>query len=213
MIRRSFGILLLVWTSVGLMPTSARAQAPAAVTPAPLSMTQLGATPERIWTIFGHVTTPDGKPAVEAKVRVDIGLAAFPPRALETNIQGNFTTQYTLEAKPNQKLSVEVVATKAGYFEGRAAAEFKDEEGTREFRLVLREETEDPDLLPLPSLVGAWLRPSALRAPVVRSHPQRRRTISMAWSSSWTSTAPRTRFPRWPRPWSASRTALSVAPC
>ena len=163
MIRRSFGILLLVWTSVGLMPTSARAQAPAAVTPAPLSMTQLGATPERIWTIFGHVTTPDGKPAVEAKVRVDIGLAAFPPRALETNIQGNFTTQYTLEAKPNQKLSVEVVATKAGYFEGRAAAEFKDEEGTREFRLVLREETEDPDLLPLPSLVAS-LAP-ALRAP------------------------------------------------
>jgi tetratricopeptide (TPR) repeat protein len=163
MIRRSFGILLLVSTCVGWMPTRARAQAPAAVTPRPLSMTQLGATPERIWTVFGHITTPDGKPAVDAKVRVDIGLAAFPPRALATNIQGNFTTQYTLEAKPNQTLSVEVVATKAGYFEGRAAAEFKDEEGTREFRLVLRKETEDPDLLSLPSLVAS-LAPR-LRAP------------------------------------------------
>jgi hypothetical protein len=29
MIRRSFGILLLVWASVALMPTSAPAQAPA----------------------------------------------------------------------------------------------------------------------------------------------------------------------------------------
>jgi len=162
MVRRSFGILLLVWTGAALMPASARAQAPSAVTPAPLSMTQLGATPERIWTIFGHITTPDGKPAMEAKVRVDIGLAAFPPRALETNIQGNFTTQYTLDGSCKM-LSVEVVATKAGYFEGRAAAEFKDEEGTREFRLVLREETGDPDLLPLASLVAS-LAPR-LRAP------------------------------------------------
>ena len=163
MVCRSFGILLLVWAGAALMPTNAPAQGPTAVTPAPLSMTQLGATPERIWTISGHITTPDGKPAIDAKVHVDIGLAAFPPRALETNIQGNFTTQYTLDARSYQKLSVEVAASKAGYFEARAATEFKDEEGTREFRLVLREQSEDPDLLPLPTLVAS-LAPR-LRAP------------------------------------------------
>lgn len=109
----------------------------------------------RRWTIFGRVLAPSGEPIRGAKVVVDIGAAGESRRTLETNLQGEFSTEYTLDIKLYKRLGVEAVATKAGYLEARETAQFAIDEGTRGIFLVLREDVQDPDLLPLSGLIAS----------------------------------------------------------
>ena len=144
--------MLLAWTSAALPPI-VRAQAPP-MTPPPISVTSLDFSHDRLWTIFGRVTTPYGEPVRGALVRVEVGAPGQPVRTLDTNLQGDFKTQYVLDGRSYNKLSVTVTATMTGYLEARETTEFRDDEGTRQIRLVLREQTADPDLSPLASLVA-----------------------------------------------------------
>jgi len=152
MALRGYCVLLLAWTSAALPPIM-RAQAPP-MTPPPISVTSLDFSHDRLWTIFGRVTTPYGEPVRGALVRVEVGAPGQPVRTLDTNLQGDFKTQYVLDGRSYNKLSVTVTATMTGYLEARETTEFRDDEGTRQIRLVLREQTADPDLLPLASLVA-----------------------------------------------------------
>jgi len=108
---------------------------------------------ERQWTIFGRVMTPTGQPISGAKVRVNTGAAAGRPRTLQTSLQGEFSTQYALDAKRYTKLSVEVAASKPDYLKAWETADFEVQTGTREFILVLREDVKDSALLPLATLI------------------------------------------------------------
>ncbi len=147
--------LLFAILSALLFPVSvARAQAPTAGRP-PISIFELDMGRAQVWTIMGRVTTASGEPAGGATVHVSAGSRIGPPRVLETNLQGEFRTEYTLETKLYKQIDVEVTASKPGYLEARERAEFKQKEGTREFHLVLREDLKDSQLLSMPSLIAA----------------------------------------------------------
>ena len=64
------------------------------------------------WTVFGQVLTLDGKPVSGAKVLVDVGGGGQGRRKLDTNLQGEFRTEYILDTKLYKTLSVEAVASK-----------------------------------------------------------------------------------------------------
>jgi Flp pilus assembly protein TadD len=106
------------------------------------------------WHIFGRVISFRGEPVGEASVRVDIGTGSSGVQTLETNPQGEFRTEYSLDASQYKKLTVHVTASKPGYFEARETAEFGSSK-TWEIDLVLRERAEDPDQLSLSGLVSA----------------------------------------------------------
>ena len=106
------------------------------------------------WTVFGQVLTLDGKPVRGAKVLVDVGGGGQGRRTLDTNLQGEFRTEYTLDTKLYKTLTVEAVASKAGYLGAREMERFAVDQGTTGIFLVLREETADPDALPLATLVA-----------------------------------------------------------
>jgi tetratricopeptide (TPR) repeat protein len=109
----------------------------------------------RNWVIFGRVTTLDGQPVSGAKVRVDIGVSAQRPRTLQTNVQGEFKTEYGLDAKLHTKLRVEVIAAKPGYRDAWETADFEAVSGTREINLILRQKADDFDVLPAAALVAS----------------------------------------------------------
>lgn len=139
------------------LPASFGAQRPGGIPPPnSLSPLDLRIEAERIWTVFGRVTTIDGRPVGGAKVQVDIGPPDRKPQLLETNLLGEFKTQYTLEAKVYTKLRVELVASKAGYLEARESVEFTSTaKKTWEVPLVLRETAQDSNLLPLEDFVSS----------------------------------------------------------
>jgi len=118
----------------------------------------------RNWTIFGRVTTLDGQAVSAAKVRIELG-SAQRPRTLQTDIRGQFTTEFGLDAKLYSKLQVQALATKADYRDAWEMAEFEANTGTREILLVLREAGQDFTALPqsilIESLAGRLRNPGA----------------------------------------------------
>jgi tetratricopeptide (TPR) repeat protein len=109
----------------------------------------------RNWAIFGRVTTLDGQPVSGAKVHVDIGVPAQRPRTLQTNLQGEFRTEYGLDAKLHTKVHVDVVAAKSGYRDAWETADFEAVSGTREINLILRHKADDFDVLPSGTLIAS----------------------------------------------------------
>ena len=113
MISRKILLLMWLFSSVSLAPGPARAQAPAG----PGAVGQLGTSrsqENQEWHIFGRVTTLNGEPVAAAKVKVDIGSGMNSVQTLETNLRGEFRTQYDLNANLYKRLAVNVTATKAG---------------------------------------------------------------------------------------------------
>ncbi len=155
MLRRASVVSLLIWTGLALAPSPGLAQAPAPSAPTPISILGMDTAKERIWPIAGRVTEPDGKPVPHAEVTVDIGTPAFPPHKLQTNLLGEYRTEFRLDAGEYTKLAVKVVASKEGYSVGQVATEFKASEGVWETNLVLREDANESDRLSLPALVEA----------------------------------------------------------
>ncbi|MGD0922730.1 MAG: hypothetical protein ABSA70_13335, partial [Terriglobia bacterium] len=51
------------------------------------------------WIVFGKVLALDGKPVSGAKVLVDVGGGGQGRRTLDTNLQGEFRTEYILDIK------------------------------------------------------------------------------------------------------------------
>ena len=109
---------------------------------------------ERVWTIFGRVTTLSGDPIREAKVRVDPGFGK--PELLLTNLKGDFKTDVSATLTQYQVLHAKVVASKEGYFTAYEAADFTAKENvTREILVGLREESENPEFLSQLALVSS----------------------------------------------------------
>jgi tetratricopeptide (TPR) repeat protein len=108
-----------------------------------------------IWRVFGRVTTVRGNPLGDASVRVDIGTGINSVRVVKTNLQGEFQTEWNLEAGTTTRLNVTLVASKSGYADARETAEFGAKDTTRGIDLVLRESSEDPDQLTMPALIDS----------------------------------------------------------
>ncbi|MBZ5668107.1 MAG: hypothetical protein LAO04_00025 [Acidobacteriia bacterium] len=106
------------------------------------------------WAIFGRTTNMKGDPLGGAMVRVDAGIGMGSVRAVRTNLQGEFLTDFTLDATLYKRLTVNLVATKSGYAEAHETVEIGSSDRTSSIDLVLRELTENPDQLSMATLVG-----------------------------------------------------------
>jgi tetratricopeptide (TPR) repeat protein len=87
-------------------------------------------------------------------VRIDVGAGIGGVRAVKTNLQGEFRTEFTLNANTFKRLSVKLVASKSGYAEANETAEFAATDKTSGIVIVLRELGENPDQLSMAALVG-----------------------------------------------------------
>lgn len=156
--------------SVVCLPSAAWPQGPVQA-PVPPSVNLLNYLDKQhiIWPITGRVTTLKGEPVAGARVVVDVGGGQDAVKVLETNLQGEFSTEYSLEARINKKLSVKLAATKPGYLDAWERADFEATEKIWQVPIMLREQTEDPDLLPQASLIAGLaprLREAGAREPL-----------------------------------------------
>jgi len=106
------------------------------------------------WVIVGRTTNLKGEPLGGVAVRVDVGVGVGSVRSVKTNLQGEFRTEFALDATMHKRLTVKLVATKSGYTEAHEMAEFGAADKTSGFGLVLRELTQNPDQPSLETLVG-----------------------------------------------------------
>jgi tetratricopeptide (TPR) repeat protein len=106
------------------------------------------------WYVFDRTTDLRGNPLGGVAVRVDAGIGMGSMRLLTTNFQGEFQTEFTLDAQLYRRLTVNLVATKSGYAAAHETVEIGPNNKTSGIALVLRESTENPDQLPLATLVG-----------------------------------------------------------
>ncbi|MBZ5515482.1 MAG: hypothetical protein LAN62_11725, partial [Acidobacteriia bacterium] len=67
------------------------------------------------WIVYGRTTDVKGEPLGGVIVRVDVGVGIGSVRALKTNLQGEFQTEFSLDATQHKKLTVNLAASKAGY--------------------------------------------------------------------------------------------------
>jgi len=165
MVRQALWVL---WFVVGatLVPAAGWAQAPpgAQAGSPPLGGLRLSAVQVQDWTVFGRVTNLKGEPVPGATVRIDVIGGKDLLKTLESNLQGEFRTTYRLDAQLYQRLSVKVAALKTGFRESREAVDFETAGLTHGIDLILRADEDDPDQLPLPTLIrqlGARLRRQA----------------------------------------------------
>ena len=123
--------------------------------PSPISITELNSIRQYlIWPISGRVTTLKGDPLKGAKVRVEVGAGMEPLRIVETNLKGEFATEFKIEASV-KNLKVDVLASMPGFVDARETEEFKSEEAIRGINLMLRDEAVNTEMLTQAALVAA----------------------------------------------------------
>lgn len=106
------------------------------------------------WQVFGRVTTLDGAPVAGALVRVDPNAGLQKVTTVETDLQGRYRTDASLDAALYPTLTVNVVARKPGYDDARETAAFKKTGQVWEIDLVLRSKKEDPEKLSEANLIA-----------------------------------------------------------
>ena len=135
-----------------LFPLAAWAQGPQGVTG------NLGNSARTLgmytWEVFGRATNLKGDPLGGVTVRLDVGAGMNTVRALKTNLQGEFQTEFTLNAELYPTLSVKLVASKSGYAAAHETVEIGAADKTSGIHIVLPELTENPDQLSMATLVG-----------------------------------------------------------
>jgi tetratricopeptide (TPR) repeat protein len=106
------------------------------------------------WVIVGRATDMKGNPLGGATVLVDVGVGSGSVQALRTNLQGEFQTEFTLDATLQRHFTARLVATKRGYTEARETVEFGAADRASGIEMVLRESKQNADELPLATLVN-----------------------------------------------------------
>lgn len=156
-------VCLLVSLSASWPCATSWAQAPAGAQAGSPSLggLRMSAIQSQDWTVFGRVTNLKGEPVGGARVRVDILGGKSLVRVLETNLQGEFRTTYSLDAQLYSRLSVKVAAAKPGFLGAQETADFVKAGLTHGIDIVLRQDEEDPEQLSQANLIqelGSRLR-------------------------------------------------------
>ena len=108
---------------------------------------------QKHFIVAGKVTTLRGDP-VHAKVVVEPGVSGeF--RALQTSLQGEFSTEYYLNAELVKEFSVTLVVTKKGFSKAREVIDFEASDKTWVIPVTLRSSSENPDLLSQADLISS----------------------------------------------------------
>jgi Flp pilus assembly protein TadD len=127
---------------------------------------------KREWHVRGRVTTLQGDPINGAQVHVETNLSAGSGRNLQTNLKGEFETDFPetsrsreaggagpsgrgdVVAKPGKAIRIRVATTRDGYIDARENVEFESTDKTRPIELVMRRDEEDAQQLSLHQLVS-----------------------------------------------------------
>ncbi len=125
------------------------------------------------WNIFGKVTDLTGKPVPQASVHVDIGYGSKFVRDLTTDVQGEFRTEYKLDALTTTSLSVKLIANREGFHQAREFMDFGNGGKTWQIDVVMRPDSDDPDDLSTESLINVL-------APKLRANLQNDAAIAPA---------------------------------
>jgi hypothetical protein len=107
------------------------------------------------WHIFGKVTDLKGNPIRDAAVRVDIGYGLRDVKDLTTDIQGGFSTSYTLDAQDVQRLTVNLTAKREGLQTAHDFVDFDKGAKTWEIDVAMMPESFGDYQLTVDSLVSA----------------------------------------------------------
>jgi tetratricopeptide (TPR) repeat protein len=109
---------------------------------------------QKHFIVAGKVTTLRGDPVHGAKVVVEPGVSGeF--RALQTSLQGEFSTEYYLNAELVKEFSVTLVVTKKGFSKAREVIDFAASDKTWVIPVTLRSSSENPDLLSQADLISS----------------------------------------------------------
>jgi len=110
---------------------------------------------KQTWNVFGKVNDFKGEPLRAAAVHVDVGLGGRFMKDLTTNAQGEFRTEYTLDASTNTRLSVNLLVSRDGFASAHEFVDYGVGEKTWEIDVAMRPDTVGDSELPVPALVSA----------------------------------------------------------
>lgn len=149
--------LLILSLLISLVPFPLLAQAPAgrgipSGWDADMTLRQVE---KQTWHIFGKVTDLRGEPLLAASVRVDLGSGIQFVKSLSTNAQGDFRTEYTLDAKQWKRLAPTLLVEREGYLPAREFVDFAEGDKTWEIDVAMRPDTQAAEELPPEALVEA----------------------------------------------------------
>jgi tetratricopeptide (TPR) repeat protein len=108
----------------------------------------------RHWIVAGKVKTIRGDAVAGAKVNVAPTSIPGEFRTLVTNFQGEFRTEYWLNAKLVTEFSVELTVTKKGFLRAHSLIDFGSPDKAWVIPVTLREPEEDPELLSQAALIA-----------------------------------------------------------
>lgn len=128
----------------------------------------------KTWYVFGHVSAIDGEPLDGVTVRLNIGASAEDQRIMETDLQGKFHSEVSLDSDAPDRLQGNLIASKEGYLEGRETLDLDYDEHNSGIHIVLHQPDEDPDGLSLKELIEAIVPPLKDMAAVEFSNESRR---------------------------------------
>jgi tetratricopeptide (TPR) repeat protein len=140
--------IIPVLLSMALSLMSGKAFAAGSALPASAS----DAADKHHWHLRGQVTNLRGEPLSGTEVRVETNLGPSLVRKLETNIKGEFETDFDTVNRPGKSIQVKLAATRNGYWDARENVEFESPDKTRLIRLVMRKEEADGRQLSLEEL-------------------------------------------------------------
>ena len=144
----------ILFAAMFLLPVSALAQ-DSTLAPVP----KFGnISPENLlrrrWIVAGKVKTIRGDAVAGAKVNVAPTSIPGEFRTLVTNFQGEFRTEYWLNAKLVTEFSVELTVTKKGFLRAHSLIDFGSPDKAWVIPITLREPEEDPELVSQAALIA-----------------------------------------------------------
>ncbi len=125
-------------------PAPSLAQTPAVQAPGSRAIANIM---NKTWPVAGRVATLKGVPVPHVKVEVKVVNVIGQFKTVDTNFQGEFRTEFTLNADAVKELAVEVTATQPEYRRAHEIIDFGNSGKTWEIHITLREADEDPDLI------------------------------------------------------------------
>jgi len=153
--KQAVRLFILLSSVLMFIPFSLRSQVPIGGAPNHGGLGELRTAEKQTWNVFGKVTDFKGEPVRAAAVHVDIGLGGKFTKDLTTNAQGEFRTDYTLDASTNTRLFVHLLVSREGFAPAHEFVDYGVGEKTWEIDVAMRPETVGDDQLPVAALISA----------------------------------------------------------
>ncbi|MGD0012408.1 MAG: hypothetical protein ABSE93_28190 [Terriglobia bacterium] len=145
----------ILCAAVCLLPMSAIAQQTGPLLVGDVNdMRNLYGIVQKRWVVAGKVTTLRGDPVAGARVDVEPTSASGQFRTLVTDFQGQFQTDYFLNAELVKEFSVDLKVTKKGFRKAHAFIDFGSSDKFYLLPITLRDPEEDPSLISQADLIS-----------------------------------------------------------